>query len=208
MAPKIGILDLSLGNWHAVDRIINVIGVETKAVKSSAGLSDISGLIIPGVGNFQEVMRRIDKRSMRAGLIDFISSNRPFLGICSGYQILFKQSAESTFPGLGIINSRVEYLTTERSGIYKIPNIGWHRLEGISSRSGGEKGRYYFAHSYAVTTVAKKFNPKYCVLGETRFVAKIQRANMTGVQFHPEKSYDDGVAIFKDFVEKVRRRND
>ena len=208
MAPKIGILDLCLGNWHAVRRVITILGAETKAVKSSADLCDISGLIIPGVGNFQEIMLRIDELGIRSGLVDFISSNRPFLGICSGHQILFKQSAESTFPGLGIINSRVEYLTTESSSFFKIPNIGWHGLEGIGSRSGKKRARYYFAHSYAAMKVAKEFNPKFCVLGDTRFVAKIQNSNVIGVQFHPEKSYDDGVAIFKDFMEMVRQRND
>ena len=204
MTRKIGILDLKVGNYHAVQRVVNAMNCETETVSSHNDLRGISGLIVPGVGNFEEIMTRIDELDLRSALVDYIEGGHPYLGICSGYQILFENSDESALSGLGVVKQKIYYLGNHRSNLLKIPNIGWHSVDSITSSEKLRRGRYYFCHSYAATSISKDFKSSSLNFGQLQIIVEIKKDALHGVQYHPEKSFDDGRSIFQMFLDTVQ----
>jgi glutamine amidotransferase len=123
----------------------------------------------------------------------WINGSRPYLGICLGMQILFEHSEEGNVAGLGAIRGRVTRIT----GSVRVPHIGWNTV----SHEDGDT-YYYFDHSFAVHADDARIVKGWCEHGE-RFAAWIERDGLTAVQFHPEKSSHDGIALLTDWVARV-----
>jgi imidazole glycerol phosphate synthase glutamine amidotransferase subunit len=200
---KISLLDYGAGNLPSVERALQRLGVQTERVSASAGVANLSALVLPGVGHYGALIRAFDRDVLRESLIAAIERGVPFLGICLGLQALFQKSEEAPdLQGLQILPGFVRAL----SGAVKLPHMGWNQLqakagsrllEGIDSEA-----YFYFAHSYAVP-----YSGEERVL-ETRatcsyggeFVAVTETENIFAVQFHPEKSSDAGQRVLENFL--------
>jgi glutamine amidotransferase len=162
-------------------------------------------LVVPGVGAFADCIGCLLKSHLDQPVREFIQSGRPFLGICVGMQMLFSESREfGTHQGLGVIEGTVDRLT-EQEGV-KVPHIGWNAIQPARSWSGsmlegcsaGEM--LYFVHSFAATPAREQDRLADANYGPNRICAAIQKDNVMGTQFHPEKSGALGLRILERFL--------
>lgn len=200
------IIDYGIGNQGSILNMLKKVGA--KAIISS-NISDISNadkIILPGVGAFDTGMRNL----AQDGLIEVLNKKvirekTPILGICLGMQLLTKSSEEGNSHGLGWIDAQtVRFKFDKKNTILKIPHMGWNTVQ-LNKKSQLFKEmfaepRFYFVHSYHVVC-----NNKQDILTKTNhgyeFVSSIQKDNIMGVQFHPEKSHKFGMKLLKNFVE-------
>jgi imidazole glycerol-phosphate synthase subunit HisH len=201
---KIGIIDVGLGNVTAVKRMVQKVGAEAISIKNTAELSTVKKLILPGVGNFNEGMRRLKS----AGLEDAIkvaakNKDIQILGICLGMQLLCKSSEEAQVSGLGIVDANVVKIESNKVDNIKVPHMGWNtvKIPRVSSlfEDTFEEKRFYFVHSYKVIAANAEIIIAYTTYGED-FCSSFQQDNVFGVQFHPEKSHRFGMDLMKRFV--------
>jgi glutamine amidotransferase len=207
MRSKVIILDYSLGNLHSVANAVRSLGHEPIISSEPDQILSASHLILPGVGAFERAMQRITERHLLEVIKEFAFSGKPLLGICLGMQLLFQISYEfKVTAGIGLLNGEVVSLPFASDE--KLPNIGWRTLFTIKKTDGTlfdthKRGSYfYFAHSF----MASKLNPSDIVgifnYGDHQIVATVQRENIFGCQFHPEKSGQDGLNILENFLKK------
>lgn len=195
----ISILDYGAGNLRSVENALGAIGADYQLVRDSEGLRRATKIILPGVGHFGQMMRALDQMAVRAALVERVRAGVPFLGICLGLQALFRSSDEAPEErGLGLFAEQVKKFC----GSARVPHMGWNQLEPRRDswllKGTGEKPYVYFAHSYYVPLV-----PEAAAICEYTlpYTAVLERGNICGVQFHPEKSGSMGLQIVRNFVE-------
>jgi imidazole glycerol-phosphate synthase len=200
----ITLLDYGAGNVRSVINAVEKLGEQVRIAAGAQDVVSAEKLLFPGVGSFGSMMRILREKRMIAPLQDFIGSGRPFFGICLGMQALFEGSEEAPQErGLGILPGRVKRFDIDLA----VPHIGWN---GISVKQptdlfhglrGDEK--FYFVHSYHVVA-----DDPAVVLTTTDygypFVSAVQKGNVQGTQFHPEKSGASGLTLLENFVRKDR----
>lgn len=198
----ITIIDYGAGNLFSVQNALNYLGIENMVSKDAKDIETADALILPGVGAFPKAMKMLDN----TGLISVIKENikkKPLLGICLGMQMLFEESEEfETTKGLGFIEGKIDKIVCP----YKIPHMGWNSLE-ITQDSPLLKGlkegdSVYFVHSFMAYTDEKNISAQ-CDYG-IKVPALVERGNVFGAQFHPEKSGETGLKILKNFYELTR----
>ena len=199
----IGIVDYGMGNIKSVQKAMKRIGQESILTSDISLLEQCDRLILPGVGHFKEGMKKLSEN----GLIQFLKShclneNVPILGICLGFQLMTKHSEEGNVRGLGIIDAHtVKFPKLANRPNYKVPHIGWNTIdickEGIFD-SDTAKEHYYFVHSYCVQTEDSPIILSKSFYG-IEFVSSIQIGNIIGMQFHPEKSHEQGISLLRKF---------
>lgn len=203
MSVPILIIDYGMGNIGSLRNMFRRIGAETEVAADPASIKRARKLLLPGVGAFDAAMSRINtsglgevirRRALEAGV--------PTLGVCLGMQLLTDGSEEGTLPGLGLIPARARRFPRE-AGL-KVPHMGWNVVEKTSPSPltapfSGET-RFYFVHSYYVEVEDQRHSILKARYG-VRFDAAIQRDNVFGAQFHPEKSHRFGMALLKAFAD-------
>jgi glutamine amidotransferase len=200
----IALIDYGAGNLTSVRKALTSLAADFMTPATPAEFAGAAGLIVPGVGNFAATQALAGpwRDSIRAA----VGQGTPLLGICVGMQWLFEGSDEAPeVPGLGVLAGRVERLRGDAGRRLKIPHVGWNTLDvtpGSRLLRGLEPGPHvYFTHSYAAPVTAD------CVGAATHahgFAAAVERDNVFGVQFHPEKSSDAGLQILRNFLEVTR----
>jgi glutamine amidotransferase len=200
----IALIDYGAGNLTSVRKALTALGAEYDAPTSPRDLGRFSALIVPGVGNFAATAALVGP--WRDAIGAAVRGGTPLFGICLGMQWLFEGSDEAPeVPGLGVLPGRVTRLQGNAEQRLKIPHVGWNALDfkGTARILAGLEPRshVYFTHSYAAPVTAD------CV-AETRhsetFASVVERGNVFGVQFHPEKSSDAGLRIIRNFLEVAR----
>lgn len=195
------IVDYGLGNLHSVNKAVAAAGGNPVITGDKAAIAAAEKLILPGVGAFGDCMANLKKAGVIPVLKDYITSGNPFLGICLGMQVLFEESEESPdVKGLGVFPGKVVRIPTN----LKIPHMGWNRLrlKSFSPLLEGSEGQYvYFVHSYCCQPADAELITSVCDYG-TEVVASIGKGNVSGFQYHPEKSSTAGLAMLKKFVEQ------
>jgi len=186
MDVKVGIINLNSGNLLSMVSAVEKCGFETTVIDSPQSGFDV--LVMPGQGRFGFICEQLDKNNWREFIINWINQGKKFIGICVGMQALFESSAENAnAKGLGIFSGTIEKLKHK-----KTPMVGWAQLD--SQDSFYQNNYVYFVNSYAVA------NSGFCEAsvhyGES-FCAIVQKDNVTGFQFHPEKSGDYGLEVLK-----------
>ena len=195
----IAIFDYGAGNLRSVENTLAEIGAEYTLVRDGAGLRAASKIVLPGVGHYGQIMRALDEMNVRGAFIERIAAGVPFLGICLGLQALFQASDEAPgVAGLGLIDGTVRRFPETA----RVPQMGWNQLDPCRPArllAGIEARPYvYFAHSYyAPVNDATAATCTYTLA----YTALIEKDNVFGVQFHPEKSGPVGLQIMKNFVE-------
>jgi glutamine amidotransferase len=190
----IGVIDYEAGNITSVANALSSICVEFRISNKKSELAGCDGIILPGVGAAQKAMASINGNN----LVEFLQScKKPFLGICLGMELLYESSDEGNTPCLGVIPGRVKKFN---SIVPKIPHMGWNRVTTVNPDAWigarGDLGYYYFAHSYYVPV--DQYSLAVSESG-IPFASVARRLNFYGVQFHPEKSGEAGLALLKKF---------
>lgn len=202
----LGIIDYGAGNLSSVRNSFLAAGFESRLVRTPDDLAGITHLVLPGVGAFGDCARALEGQGLAPAIRDWVSQDRPFLGICIGYQILFESSEESLgVPGLGIFSGRVRRF---RDRGLKVPHMGWNEVsvarEDDPMWAGMGTGRhFYFVHSYFPEPEDASLAAATCCYGET-FTAAIRCGRLIATQFHPEKSQKLGLQLLKNFAGATR----
>ena len=195
----IGIIDYGLGNIKAFYNIYKEKGINLKIISTYEGISkDIKKIILPGIGSYDSALQLLQKKNFIEPIKNFVSiSDHKILGICVGMQILAESSEEGKLNGLSLVN---EKFVKMKSPV--IPHIGWNKikikkninlLENIP-----EDCSFYFLHSYSLENIESKFTVCETFYG-SKFVSILNKNNIFGIQFHPEKSHEQGSQILLNF---------
>jgi glutamine amidotransferase len=201
----ITIIDYKTGNLGSIQNILKRIGEDSVVTSDKDEIARASKLILPGVGAFDTGMRNLTELDLTDILNEkVIIEKTPVLGICLGMQLLSKGSQEGSFPGLGWIDAETVRFRFEDTMEYKIPHMGWnfirqHKTSKLLDNMYPD-ARFYFVHSFFF-----RANNKEDVLASTtyeiEFTSAIERGNILGVQFHPEKSHKFGMKLLKNFID-------
>ncbi|MBL40856.1 MAG: imidazole glycerol phosphate synthase subunit HisH [Chloroflexi bacterium] len=205
----ISILDTKSANFHSVKKAVDKFNPNNVITSNEKIISKSKGLIIPGVSTTDTVLNNIKELNLERTILDFYTSGKPILCICVGMQILFERSAEGIMPGLGILKGSVKNIPQKKEQQnFKVPHMGWNQLEiiektdifdGIANNS-----NFYFVHSYYCDPKESKI-----VTGNTTYsiemCVSLKKNNLYAVQFHPEKSSQDGLKIYENFINIVDR---
>ena len=205
MSNNIVIVDYGMGNLNSV--VKKVFSLNANAIISSKPEEIINAqkLILPGVGHFGKAMENIKSLNLFEALNKAVIKNRtPILGICLGMQLMCTRSEEGNLNGFGWIDAEVLKFNIKDKLKHKVPHTGWNQISinnldsrlmnGISDLS-----EFYFVHSYYVKAIDESV-----ILNQTEyeqdFTSAIEKENIFGTQYHPEKSHDAGTQLFKNFI--------
>ncbi|MEM8831893.1 MAG: imidazole glycerol phosphate synthase subunit HisH [Cyanobacteria bacterium P01_G01_bin.19] len=203
---NVAVIDYDMGNLHSACKGLEKAGAVPKITYSPEKILAADAVVLPGVGAFDPAMRHIRERNLEPVIKKAIASGKPFLGICVGLQLLFDGSEEGTERGLGIVSGMVRSFRSEPN--ITIPQMGWNQLELVQQElplwNNLPADPYlYFVHSFYVDPIDKNLNAGMVTHGTQKVTAAIARDNLMAVQFHPEKSSDNGLQILSNFVTLV-----
>ena len=203
---KIGIIDYGCGNVGSVQNMFSKVDVWSELVSNPLSLNEYDALVLPGVGSFDTGVKKLKETGFWEVLSETVDKGKkPILGICLGMQLMFEGSEEGNERGFGWFEGKCQKFDVET--VKRIPNIGWNELEPIE-----ENGKYYFPKKELVFYFVHSFHaPKNMevknVLATSNynfdFPAAIEKNNITGFQFHPEKSLKNGMDLLKKWVNKI-----
>lgn len=195
----IAIIDYGMGNLRSVEKAFEKLDFDVAVSDDPDFINRADGVILPGVGAFADCMANLLSAGMEGAVRRSIKSGKPFLGICLGLQLLFKESEEDGIhQGLGVFEGRVRRLPDGQ----KIPHMGWNQVnyankppifEGVPERS-----NFYFVHSYYVDPSDSRIIATTTDYG-FEFTSSVWADNIFAVQFHPEKSGDVGLKVLDNF---------
>jgi glutamine amidotransferase len=204
----IALIDYDSGNLRSAHKALLKVGADVRIARSPKEMKNADGLVLPGVGAFDDCINALRRQELLDAAKDFIRRGRPFLGICVGYQALFERSEEfnSCAAGLGIFRGAV--VRFAQSPGLKIPQIGWNQLKIAQPQCpllrGVADGSYvYFVHSFFPKPVDDSIVATRTDYGGT-FASSIWRENVFATQFHPEKSQSVGLRLLQNFVELTK----
>ncbi|WP_266363222.1 imidazole glycerol phosphate synthase subunit HisH [Tellurirhabdus rosea] len=204
----ITIIDYGMGNLRSVQNKFRRLGVDCRISADPKEISSAKGLILPGVGHYGRAMDKLQHLELLDVLRErVLGEQTPVMGICLGMQLLTSGSEEGDAAGLGWIPGHTVRFRLQSEPERKIPHIGWNSVRAAKSHPvldglKTEKEMFYFVHSYHVVPENETDTLHTTVYGY-EFVSAIQRDHIFGFQYHPEKSQDAGVQIFRNFINLV-----
>lgn len=206
MEQRVGIVDYQMGNLRSVQKAIERVGGSAMISSDRNELSQVSHLVLPGVGAFGDAIAELRSRNLVEFLREWSTSGKPFLGICLGMQLLFETSDEGGLHnGLGILPGKVVRFERNIQGeSFKIPHMGWNQVESSVQNDAMLDGilgnpYVYFVHSYYVIPASQDLVWLRTDYGKP-FCAAVRRGNLMATQFHPEKSQRDGLQMLANFL--------
>jgi imidazole glycerol-phosphate synthase subunit HisH len=199
------IVDYGVGNLTSIRNMLKKASVEAVISGSPEAIASASKLLLPGMGHFDNCMQKLEASGLRPAIEKKVFEEKtPVLGICVGLQMFMRSSEEGQMPGLGWIKGEtIRFRPDQMKEPHKIPNMGWleiaHQKDSplLKNLSGA---RFYFAHSYHVRPEEPADNLITANYGYN-YTVGIERGNIVGVQFHPEKSHRFGMQLLKNFAE-------
>lgn len=201
----IAIIDYEMGNVGSIKNMFSRIGVESIITSNVEDLFIAKGIILPGVGAFEKAMEILSDMEIFPVLNELVLVNKkPILGICLGMQVMAKNSEEGELLGLGWVDAEVKKLSFNNNNEHlKIPHMGWNEIIPVKSSSLltglQNNSRFYFTHSYCIVPKVQEDILTTTYYGKN-FVSAIEKGNIYGVQFHPEKSHKYGMKILQNFA--------
>lgn len=201
----IAVVDYGMGNLLNVEKALQKIGCQVEVTDNPGKINKAAGLVLPGVGSFKDCVVNLKNLHLIDSIYRFIRSERPFLGICLGMQILFTESEEfGRSEGLDILKGKVVSFS-RKSGL-KIPHMGWNSINIKKSaphlKQIPNNSYFYFVHSFYVIPDSVDIITTTTEYG-IEFASSVWKDNVFACQFHPEKSQKLGLALLKNFKEAV-----
>ena len=210
--PHIVVLNTRAANVHSVEKALRKVGADPIVTSDPTELESADAAVLPGVGASDAVMKALNTLGMADPVKEFAASGKPLLCVCVGLQVLFDSSEEGELPGLGLIDGNVELIPTgmtdELGAAMKVPHMGWNEVQFTGDdvnrnpmfKDIPQGSHFYFVHSYrcvpdqqAEVAATSNYGVEIC--------AAVARGNVVGTQFHPEKSGDVGLQIYKNFLD-------
>lgn len=196
----IGVVDIGVGNIGSIYKLLNKLKVTYLSVDTAADLARVDKVIFPGVGSFAEAASRLENSGLKPSLQSYLAEDRPYLGICLGMQLLADHGEEvQRATGLGHIKGTVKRMTPK--GGLPLPHIGWNNINhnGTALFEGiGAEDDFYFVHSYFFDLEEDCTAYSFDYGGD--FTAYVEKGNVRGAQFHPEKSQGAGIKFVENFL--------
>jgi glutamine amidotransferase len=205
-APSIiAVIDNGICNLRSVTKALEAVGAAPRVVRTPAEVaaSGAAGLVLPGVGALRDCVAALRAAKLDATVRDWIAADRPFVGVCVGFQARFEHSQEGNITGLGIFPGNV--VRFQRPPEFKIPHMGWNTVRFVQPRSPLAAGlkpegeAFYFVHSFYCVPADPALVLAECDYGGT-FTAAIAHGRCFATQFHPEKSQAKGLQIYRNFA--------
>lgn len=204
-ASRILIVDFGMGNLNSIRRKLSRLNSDPVVSSDPKAIAGADKLILPGVGHFGHAMGNLKELNLLDALSEAVLTRRaPILGICLGMQLMASRSEEGGVPGLGWVEGDVVRFRPADVLAFKVPHVGWNQIslakESVLMKDIPEFSEFYFVHAYHLMPVDAAD-----ILNETdyerRFVSAVEKKNVFGVQYHPEKSHDVGEKLLKNFVD-------
>ncbi len=207
--PAVAIVDYGTGNVASLEEAFAAVGARAFLASTPESLQEADALVLPGVGHFGQASRALRDRGFWEPLIALVRDGIPTLGICLGFQLLTRSSEEAPCePGLALLEDlctiRMRPANTSR---YKVPHLGWNSVDHHDGNprllAGIEPGQqlFYYANAYAVPPVAALSHSHAFYHHDQRWLALVQQGRLCGVQFHPEKSRQQGLQLLQNFLQ-------
>jgi len=202
----IGIVNYGLGNIKAVEKALYRLSIPYTVLNAPEdSFKACSHLILPGVGHFRTGMENLNSLGLTNVLTkELLEKKKPILGICLGMQLLAKESEEGNYKGLGFIDGSVKKMDPPDPGA-RIPHVGWNKFSVTRHcallKNIAPDDRFYFVHSYGLPIAGSNYEAAVLQYYGSSICAIIEQNNFVGVQFHPEKSHDQGLKIFRNFYD-------
>lgn len=214
-ADSVVIIDYGLGNLFSVQLALRKVGASNVTISHDKQVIKNAGrLILPGVGAFGDGMKSLEERELIPVIHEYANSGRPILGVCLGMQLIMSRSEEfGIHPGLDLLSGNVRQMNPGPNGRFKVPHIGWNSLDSVEGSappgaawdgtllgSVPEGSFMYFVHSYVVEPTDSAVRIAATSYGDDSYCSVFKKDNISGVQFHPELSGEDGLKIYRSFV--------
>jgi imidazole glycerol-phosphate synthase subunit HisH len=200
----IAVIDNGICNLRSVTKALEAVGAEPRIARTVAEIDPAArGLLLPGVGALRDCVQALRDTGLDRVVREWITADKPFLGVCLGMQALFERSEEGNTQGLGIF--RGEVVRFQLPPEFKVPHMGWNEVDFVQPNSPLADGlaakgeQFYFVHSFHCRPADRSITLAECDYG-MRFCAAIGRGNVFATQFHPEKSQAKGLTVYKNFV--------
>ena len=206
---KVTIIDYQLGNLFSVKQACDNIGIQATISSVSKDIEEADAIILPGVGAFIEAMNNLDKLDLVNPIKDYVGAGKPIFGICLGLQLLFSESEEfGSSKGLDIIPGLIRKFQTVKNGKkIKVPQIAWNQVYGEKKslansplKDLSEREFMYFIHSYYVEPSSESWVLTKTNYEGIEYCSSINKNNIFATQFHPEKSSEKGLSIYKNWA--------
>lgn len=197
----IAIIDYGMGNLRSVEKAFAHLGADVRTTDDPAFLKSAQKIVVPGVGAFDHAVRELKRKGLFGPIVEAVKGGKPYVGLCLGFQLLFRRSEEGKEEGFGLLEGDVRKFPAG----HKVPHMGWNDVVFPAGGCPYWKGMpanpfFYFVHSYYA---APQETQAY--LGKTsygiEFASVIWKKNIFAVQFHPEKSQANGLRLLKNIVE-------
>ena len=203
MIQNIAIVDYGMGNIHSISKKLKSQNTKVIITNNSDVIKSANKIILPGVGHFRKAMEKLNQLNLITTLNEeVLIKAKPILGICLGMQLMTKKSEEGNVNGLGWFDAEVVKFDIKEPYKNKVPHIGWNQIS-VNKKSNlmtniSDNDEFYFVHSYHVLSNTDE------VLNTTNydynFVSALEKKNIYGVQYHPEKSHDIGQTLLQNFI--------
>lgn len=205
MAPKVIIIDYGTGNLNSVKRRLDILGVSSIISSDSKDFATADKIILPGVGHFGKAMSSLKELNLLDALHNAVLIEKKLiLGICLGMELMAKTSEEGDAQGLGWFDAEMIKFNISDKKRYKVPHMGWNKIykkkNSLLMKQIPESSEFYFVHSYHLD-IKDRADLLNETEYETTFPSAIEKDNIFGVQYHPEKSHGAGVQLLKNFIE-------
>lgn len=218
MNVQVAIIDYGLGNLFSIDNACDRVGLKTIITSDVEVIRNADALILPGVGAFGDAMETLQEKSLTGAIYDFVKTGKPFLGICLGMQLMFSESEEfGSYKGLNLIPGRIVKFPekNEKGEFIRVPQIQWnqiykndHEVWEKSPLKGIQEGTYmHFVHSYYAIPVVKNTVLTYSEYEGVRYASAVVKDNLVGIQYHPEKSSDEGLKVYQNWANYIKNKS-
>jgi imidazole glycerol-phosphate synthase subunit HisH len=204
MSPKLVIVDYGTGNLNSVKKSLDRMRVSSIISSAPEDIINAEKIILPGVGHFGKAMSNLKALNLLDTLHEAVLVKRkPILGICLGMELMARESEEGNAEGLGWLDAEIIKFNVSDKIKYKIPCMGWNRIhikkKSVLMHDISDLSEFYFVHSYHL-----KIKNRSDILNETQYdyfyPSAIEKDNIFGVQYHPEKSHEAGAQLLKNFI--------